>query len=466
MEDISILNIERTVLSAIIFNPEEIEKIKETIEIKDFYSTNYQKIYEAILALYDEENPIVEEFIQRKLANEKLNNILIDILIATPIGNTIAYVKEMKKDSLNRQIKLLSCKLQNGNDLNVIDEIVILKNQLETISSEKKLNLISENNNFFDKYDMDFEKMKNIQIGYLILHFLVRNEITMISAKPSTGKSLISVALCNMLLLEEKVNYVFYIDGDNSLSTIKERNIHEIKKNFKTKFKYFIGLNKSDMQKIVNKLQKLDLNNTLVVFDSIKNFINGDRDKNKDVSIGMEILKRIRNNGASVLFQHHQNKPQKDFESDYAGSSAFLEDTSNAFVLTRNEDKNVFILRPFKARSGDLKELAYEYLDNHTLKKIDLDIAKETKEEVEIRNDIIDFILNAKVAPNYSQILKYLMDIGHPKMKSNEIIKNGKEKYWVTKKLKQHNKTVFSLLENPNKLSNFTVLKNEILEAS
>ena len=329
----------------------------------------------------------------------------------------------------------------------------------------KELKNINEIGDFFDKFDIDFEKINNIKIGYLIDNFLVKNEITMISALPSTGKSLISVASCNMLLVEGKIDFVFYIDGDNSIATIKERNIHHLKNTFSTKFKYFVGLNRNELFIIVDKLQKLNLENTLVIFDSIKNFIIGDRDKNKDVSSGMEILKQLRNNGASVLFLHHVNK---NLETEYAGSSAFLEDTSNAFILKKNHNKDAFILKPFKARTGDLHELAFKYLDNHTLLKLDLDFAKETNEEVEIRNEIIDFISNSKNEPSYSDILNYLMNNGYPKMKSNDILKAGKNKFWNTKKLKQFNKTIFFLIEQTNNFNKpiEIIFENEILKVS
>mgnify|MGYP000594248320 CR=1 FL=1 len=317
---------------------------------------------------------------------------MIDILSANPISNVLVYAKEIKKDSLTRQIQQLSCKLQHQFDIKIIDKISELKVQLETLNLTKKLRNINEIGDFFDKFDIDFEKINNIKIGYLIDNFLVKNEITMISALPSTGKSLISAAASNMLLVEGKIDFVFYIDGDNSIATIKERNIHHLKNIFSTKFKYFVGLNRNELFIIVDKLQKLNLENTLVIFDSIKNFIIGDRDKNKDVSSGMEVLKQLRNNGASVIFLHHINK---NLETEYAGSSAFLEDTSNAFILRKNLDKNTFILKPFKARTGNLHELAFKYLDNHTLLKLDLDFF----EEQEIKN-VFSSLFSASSVPN------------------------------------------------------------------
>ncbi len=458
-------NIEKAVLSSILFNPEEFEKINKILKADDFSSSAHQKIYEVMQKLNDEEIPIVEDFISKRLNNPKLNDVLIDILSANPISNALAYAKEIKTDSVKKEIKHLSSKLQHQFNIKIIDKISELKVQLENLNFTKELRNINEIGDFFDKFDIDFEKINNIKIGYLIDNFLVKNEITMISALPSTGKSLISVASCNMLLVEGKIDFVFYIDGDNSIATIKERNIHHLKNTFSTKFKYFVGLNRNELFIIVDKLQKLNLENTLVIFDSIKNFIIGDRDKNKDVSSGMGILKQLRNNGASVIFLHHVNK---NLETEYAGSSAFLEDTSNAFILKRNHDKDAFILKPFKARTGDLHEFAFKYLDNHTLLKLDLDFAKETSEEVEIRNEIIDFISNSKNEPSYSDILNYLMNNGYPKMKSNDVIKNGKNKFWDTIKLRQFNKTIFFLIKQTNSFNKPVeiVFENEVRKVS
>jgi replicative DNA helicase len=197
----------------------------------------------------------------------------------------------------------------------------------------------------------------------------------------------------------------------------------------------------------------------------------GDRDKNRDVSKVMEILKTLRNNGATIIFLHHSNKPSKDIdELMYAGSSAWEEDSTNAFILKNNKDKKAFIFVPIKIRSGDLKESAFTYCEyTHTLNHIDLDIAKETKEELEIRNEIIDFISNSRTEPSYSQILNYLMENGYPKMKSNDVIKTGRDKFWYSKKLKQFNKTVFILINfeqnSYRKPIEFTI-ENEMLKVS
>ena len=81
----TVLNIEKAVLSSILFNPEEFEKIHKILKADDFSSSAHQKIFEVMQKLYDEEMPIVEDFISKRLNNSKINDVLIDILSANPI---------------------------------------------------------------------------------------------------------------------------------------------------------------------------------------------------------------------------------------------------------------------------------------------------------------------------------------------------------------------------------------------
>jgi len=326
-------------------------------------------------------------------------------------------------------------------------EIEMLKSNLNVNSIKK----IDEINNILDSFDLDFEKIEQTKFEYLYQNFIVKNEITMFAAPPSSGKSLVSVALCNMFLSQNTIKNVIYFDADNGSATIKERNIHKIKQKFDKRFRYFheSSASKSQMMQIIKQLQKTDLTDVFIVFDSIKNFMQGaDRDKNKDVSKVMETLQSLRASGATVLFLHHTNKPQRDIEElTYAGSSAFQEDTSNAFILQKNEFKKSFIFKNFKNRVGELEDQAFKYNDNHTLTKVDFAEASETEEIVEINEVIVDFLETQSQKPSYSQIMQHLQKNGYSRNKSNQALQAGKNRYWIEEKLTQNNKSVYSLVK-------------------
>lgn len=450
--------IEKSILSSILFEPQTLQDISKILNVEDFYLPVNQLIYDAMIKLNKQDLPIDEEFIKRKFPKVD-DDAMLQILAANAISQAslFSYVKELKKDSIARQIRLISLELQQEFDTKLIDKLNLLKEELESVDGFTKLKKDSFNN-IFDKFDIDYEKVESVKFEYLMDNFLVKNEITMISARPGTGKSLMSVAVANMLLIHKTIEQVFYIDGDNSISTLKDRNIHHLKKQHGAKFRYFVGLGKSELWQIINTLKKMDLSNALIVFDSIKNFISGDRDKNKDVSPVMEILRTLRNNGATVIFLHHQNKAQKDFTSDYAGSSAFEEDTSNAFTLKRNDDKNALILKPFKARAGDLQEMAFSYnAHNHTLTKLDLNYAKQTKEMDEMIEETIEFLKSSRSRPMWSELSKNLTDLGYDKEKASKVIKNGEGKLWKFERGDRNNQKLYSLAET-------TTTKSKVVE--
>jgi len=444
-------NIEKSILSSILFEPQALQDISKILHVEDFYLPMHQLIYDAMLKLNKQDLPIDEEFIKRKFPKVD-DDTMLQILAANAISqaNLFSYVKELKKDSIARQTHLTSLELQQKFDVKLIDKLNTLKDELESVDGFAKLKSIDDKacNDIFDKFDIVFDEIENVKFEYLMDNFLVKNEITMISARPGTGKSLLSVAAANMMLMQKNIEQVYYIDGDNSKSTLKDRNIHHLKKQHGTKFRYFVGLGKSELWQIINALKKKDLTDSLIVFDSIKNFISGDRDKNKDVSPVMEILRTLRNNGATVVFLHHQNKAQKDFTSDYAGSSAFEEDTSNAFTLKRNDDKNALILKPFKARAGDLQEIAFSYnAHNHTLTKLDISYAKQTKEMDEMIEETIEFLKSSRSRPMWSELSKNLTDLGYDKEKASKVIKNGEGKLWKFERGDRNNQKLYSLIE-------------------
>lgn len=450
--------IEKSILSSILFEPQTLQDISKILHVEDFYLPVNQLIYDAMIKLNKQDLPIDEEFIKRKFPKVD-DDAMLQILAANAISQAslFSYVKELKKDSIARQIHLISLELQQEFDTKLIDKLNLLKEELESVDGFTKLKKDSFNN-IFDKFDIDFEKVESVKFEYLMDNFLVKNEITMISARPGTGKSLMSVAVANMLLIHKTIEQVFYIDGDNSISTLKDRNIHHLKKQHGAKFRYFVGLSKSELWQIINTLKKMDLSDALIVFDSIKNFISGDRDKNKDVSPVMEILRTLRNNGATVIFLHHQNKAQKDFTSDYAGSSAFEEDTSNAFTLKRNDDKNALILKPFKARAGDLHETAFSYnAHNHTLTKLDLNYAKQTKEMDEMIEETIGLLKSSIQIPMWSELSKNLTDLGYDKEKAAKVIKNNEGKLWKFERGNRNNQKLYSLIET-------TITKSKAVE--
>ncbi len=442
------VSIEKAILSSIIFDNTCFEEVVNILKPEDFYHLGYQKIFETMKLLDKKDLPIEEDFL-RKHGAEETN--IIEVMSANPITNLFAYAKQLKIDSNMRKITQLSIQLRAEYKESYIDEIQKLKDEINELDDARKLKSVDQkSNSFFDKHDLDPDFVENAKFEYLYQNFLVKNEITMVAARPAIGKSLTVFSLSWMAIQRNAVDTVFYLDGDNGITTIKERKIHHIKQKAGKKLRYFQGKTSAEFGQIIKELLKIDLTNCLVVFDSIKNFmLGGDRDKNKDVSKVMEVLKRLRNNGATVVFLHHSNKPQKDIDDlMYAGSSAWEEDTSNAFILKRNEDKNAFIFHAIKKRTGEIDDQAFTYdSENHWLNTLDLEYAKRTKDDEEMIGEIIDFISDSRQPPIWSDIYNYLLSIGYEKNKASKAIKNGENIYWRCEKGNGNNRKLFFLTQ-------------------
>ena len=507
-ENLYNINIERAILSTIIFEPAQYEEIATQLKPKDFYHPFHQHLFVAMGELFRNDYPIDEVFLKEKLIkkNQFDEVAFLDVLSANPLSNAHAYIKEIKQKAKNRKLldisaitkKMVSDGNRPGeiasNILLQIDEISkeidveVISKKIEYMQGKKKkiekLNQILQSqflkldeekiildeieklkkeigldeaqkwddniDDWLDRFDLNPEELENIEVEYLVENLIVKQEISMIFAPAGTGKSLGAVDIANMSLLNGKVERVLYFDLDNGDATLAERKIHDLKKQHGKKFRYFrSGID--DIWRVIREISKRDLTNSLIVFDSAKNFMQGkDRDKNKDVSQLTEVFKKLRDKGATVIFLHHSRKPQADqskFDQIYSGSSAWEEDTSNSFLLINNPYKNTFIFVPQKNRIGKIEEQAFQHKDNHTLQKVELQWAKEDELYEKIRDEIIDFIDTSRNKPTFSQILSHLMDIGFSKNKSNEVIQSGKGRYWKVDKAKENNKSLFFLIE-------------------
>ena len=377
------------------------------------------------------------------------------------IKKNLAKTRAMKKEIEELRALLIDEYISMEEEDVIKSEIIRIENELSKYKIKQVLPIDQDFLTKLSKTRIEADDLDDKDLVYLYEKFLVKGEISLIAAKPSGGKSITTMALSNMALLKNDVTYVFYFDLDNSPTTLKKRGIDKLEQKWGDRFQYHSPIRKKngrvvkkeDIWNVITELKKRDLNNVLIVFDSAKNFLKSgaDRDKNKDVSPLMEFFKQFRDLGATIILLHHTNKPNKDLdELTYAGSSAWEEDSSNAFLLKNNEYRRTFIFIPFKKRVGELEEIAFEYKEEtHSLNKVELEWAREDEVDEAIRDEIIDFIKTSNQKPNYSQIMKYLNEQGYTnKDKANAVIQNNKNKYWRTTKIPEKNfRDVYELIK-------------------
>ncbi len=158
MENLYNLNIERAVLSAIIFDPQIYEESVATLKPYDFYLPFHQYLFESMGDLYHEEKPIDEEFLRSKLQSKGKfdETAMLELLSANPIANTLAYIKEIKSKASKRALVTLATEIKKT----TIEDDLPAEEVMNLV--ERKLFEITQNST-----NEDFRESKEITLAML-----------------------------------------------------------------------------------------------------------------------------------------------------------------------------------------------------------------------------------------------------------------------------------------------------------
>lgn len=216
MDSVYSLNIERAVLSSILFNPEEIEDVLGVLKSRDFYLPAHQKIFAVMEQLHNEDMPIDEEFIQKRVAGKDVDDqILLEILSANPITNTMAYVKEIKGASVKRELATLATTIKKvtiEEDHEANQAVDIVQNELYKISTDSASSELKSMTEITHDTLSYIEKMKELGNTFLIGETTGFNaldkrttgfnagDLVIIAARPAMGKTalVLNMALKNV----------------------------------------------------------------------------------------------------------------------------------------------------------------------------------------------------------------------------------------------------------------------------
>lgn len=210
----------------------------------------------------------------------------------------------------------------------------------------------------------------------------------MIYAGASSDKSLFALYLVNFLLEKQALQKIYYCDGDNGLSTLKNRKLDIMLENHKN-LEYY-QCDDSSKYAFFNKLAKsaIDFSHCLIVIDSIRNFIQGDFTKDNAITSFFAPLQELRNKGATIIFLHHQPKQCEEDNQIYKGSTAFIDSCDHAYYLSskiiKENEEFIILLEPKKFRIANIKAQAFRLNASHlSLESVDylINSIKEGKEQ-------------------------------------------------------------------------------------
>jgi len=206
MEELYNINIERAVLSAIIFDPQIYEDIAAHLKSEDFYLPFHQHLFNAMESLFEQELPIDEEFLKKELVKEdKFDEVaMIEVLSSNPITNTKAYVEEIKAYSNKRALITLATqikKLTIEDDLDVAEVMDRVEQKLYEITQDSVSDDFKDSKAITVSMLKEIERLKamgnskliGVDTGFENLNEKTsgfgKGDLVIIAARPSMGKT-------------------------------------------------------------------------------------------------------------------------------------------------------------------------------------------------------------------------------------------------------------------------------------
>ncbi|WP_052836028.1 AAA family ATPase [Campylobacter jejuni] len=243
---------------------------------------------------------------------------------------------------------------------------------------------------------------------WLINGFAEKHKLISLYAMPGQGKSITTLYLACYILENKLINKIIYIDMDNGLGTLKSRGLERLLIKYGESLKYISTSKKATQDfiysEVIRKLSEnaSDSNNdTLIIFDSIRNFIKGSMSVDNDVMPTLNAMQKMRNYYAGVWFLNHQSKQDFTGENNkaYKGATAFFDSCDEAYFvkkISRTDNRLITTLEPMKQRDDTQPQAIIIDTDNLSIK-------------------FEDFILHS-LNEKQSQALEYIKEVilDHP----------------------------------------------------
>lgn len=282
-------------------------------------------------------------------------------------------------------------------------------------------------------------------INFYIDKFIASGAITMIYSPANHGKTWLHYAIVKKIV-QDKSKEVYYFDRDNGLRTLKQRELQRhlsIHVNWKYYTSSKLNMDTDELLRALDKdTHSMSFKNKVLVFDSTRDFVD-DLNNDRQVKHFMEVMKRIRDNGGTILLVHHTTKNGKVFD----GSADFEKSADNIFFLTQKSKMDgilQFWLEVKKQRDPTV-DLGFS-VNTQTLELGEIDPVLASMGEKEE-----EFVKNAKKALKNSKglIQKELLQACGLESDSKfgkDCLKNYEDKFW--KKQKIGNKSLYLPLLN------------------
>jgi replicative DNA helicase len=217
---------EQSFLGSLMLDKDAIIKVADLVRVKDFYKDDHNAIYEAMLELYEEREPIDVLSLSNKLEEKNLldrvggSSYLASLVNTVPsASNIVHYAKVVQKKAtlrrlINAAAKIVEMGYDESEDIQkVLDEaeqtifkvsqkyikqdFIPIKNILE--SAFNRIDELHKGGSQFRGVPTGFPDMDNILAG------LQKSDLVILAARPSIGKTTLALDIARNIGIKEKV---------------------------------------------------------------------------------------------------------------------------------------------------------------------------------------------------------------------------------------------------------------------
>ena len=229
MDNLHNINIERSILSSILFNPASFEDVAASLKPRDFYLPAHKYIFEAMETCEQEDLPIDEEFIKKKLKQEERfdEEAMLEILSTNPLPSTKAYVEEIREKSIKRELVKLTGDIKEvavEKDLPSSEVVDLVQQKLYQITNEsgsREFRDAPEMTSSTISHILEMKKKGNsgivgIDTGFAELNRLTTGfgpgDLIIVAARPAMGKTAVTLNLAQKALDDNKGVAIFSLE--------------------------------------------------------------------------------------------------------------------------------------------------------------------------------------------------------------------------------------------------------------
>lgn len=217
---------ERSVLGALMLDKDAIIKVANLIRLGDFYKDDHNAIYEAMVELYEQREPIDVLSLSNRLEEKKLldkvggSSYLTDLVNSVPsASNIVHYAKVVqKKSTLRKLITTASEIVELGyNESEDVEKVLDEAEQKLFSVSQKYIkqdfvpikSILEAAFNRIDELHKGDHKLRGIPSGFPdmdnILAGFQKSDLVIIAARPSIGKTTLALDLARQVSIREKI---------------------------------------------------------------------------------------------------------------------------------------------------------------------------------------------------------------------------------------------------------------------